>query len=86
MTGAPVWVQRADRYDPALCEAAVESLFASLDCTREIGPETKILLKPNLLAKAAPDQAVTTHPEIVRAVIRACKRRGALCENITVAD
>ena len=86
MTGAPVWVQRADRYDPALCEAAVESLFASLDCTWEIGPETKILLKPNLLAKAAPDQAVTTHPEIVRAVIRACKRRGALCENITVAD
>lgn len=86
MTGAPVWVQRADRYDPALCESAVESLFAALDCTREIGPETKILLKPNLLAKAAPDQAVTTHPEIVRAVIRACKRRGAQCQNITVAD
>lgn len=86
MTGAPVWVQRADRYDPALCESAVEALFDALDCTREIGPETKILLKPNLLAKAAPDQAVTTHPEIVRAVIRACKRRGAQCQNITVAD
>lgn len=82
----PVYLCRADQYDPAVCEAAVERLFAALPCTREIGPDTKILLKPNLLAKAAPDKAVTTHPEVVRAVLHACKRRGARCENIVVAD
>lgn len=84
--GSPVYVARADRYDPALCDAAVERLFDALPCTREIGPDTKLLLKPNLLAKAAPEKAVTTHPEIVRAALRACKRRGARCENIVVAD
>lgn len=84
--GKPVYLCRAACYDPLLCDAAVEQLFAALPCTREIGPETKILLKPNLVAKAAPDKAVTTHPEIVRAVLRACKRRGARCENILVAD
>ena len=81
-----VFVQRADRYDPEVCGPAVEALFAALPCTAEIGPETKILLKPNLLTRAVPEQAVTTHPEILRAVIRACKRRGAKPENITVAD
>jgi uncharacterized protein (DUF362 family) len=30
----------------------------------------RILLKPNLLKARPPDAAVTTHPEIVRAVIR----------------
>ena len=86
MTGAPVWVARADRYDQELCDRAVEALFAGLDCTREIGPGVKILLKPNLLARAAPGQAVTTHPAVVRAVIRACKKRGAAARDITVAD
>ncbi len=82
----PVYICRAARYDPDVCETAVERLFAALPCTQEIGPDTKILLKPNLLARAAPEKAVTTHPEVVRAVIRACKRRGARCEHIIVAD
>lgn len=84
--GKPVSLCRVPQYDPAACDAAVERLFASLPCTSEIGPDTKILLKPNLLSKAAPDKAITTHPEIVRAVLRACKRRGAQCGNIVVAD
>lgn len=82
----PVYLCRAERYDPAVCDEAVERLFAALPCTQAIGPDTKILLKPNLLAKAAPDKAVTTHPEVLRAVLHACKRRGARCENIVVAD
>lgn len=81
-----VAVCSAPDYTPAVCEAAVEKLFAALPCTAKLGPDTRILLKPNLLAKAAPDRAVTTHPEVVRAVIHACLRRGARKENITVAD
>ena len=30
----------------------------------------KVLLKPNLLAPSKPEQSVTTHPEVVRAVIK----------------
>ena len=37
----------------------------------------KILIKPNMLLAAEPDKAVTTHPEVVRAVVRALKARGA---------
>ena len=49
-----------------------------------VGPGKKVLLKPNLLAKHGPDKAVTTHPEVLRAVIRAVKRRGA--DDLLVAD
>ena len=35
-----------------------------------------VLLKVNLLAKALPDKAVTTHPELVRALIRSVKAAG----------
>ena len=37
----------------------------------------RVLLKPNLLTDRRPEQAVTTHPEVVRQVIRWCRRRGA---------
>ena len=81
-----VAVFRADAYTPEACTRAVEGAFAALEAPKRIGPDTKILLKPNLLAKHAPDKAVTTHPEILRAVIRACVRWGAKPQNITMAD
>jgi len=37
----------------------------------------KILVKPNLLSASSPDAAVTTHPSVVRAVIRVLKEAGA---------
>jgi uncharacterized protein (DUF362 family)/Pyruvate/2-oxoacid:ferredoxin oxidoreductase delta subunit len=37
----------------------------------------KILIKPNLLAPKEPDKAVTTHPEIIRAIIKIVKQAGA---------
>lgn len=36
-----------------------------------------VLVKPNLLTDRKPEQAVTTHPEVVRQVIRWLKQRGA---------
>ena len=38
----------------------------------------RILIKPNMLAARRPDQAVTTHPEIVRATIRLVKEAGGV--------
>ena len=37
----------------------------------------KVLLKPNLLTDRTPEQAVTTHPEVVRQVIRRLRSAGA---------
>lgn len=67
----------------ALAEA-VEAVFALSDHAKALGPDTKVLLKPNLLAKHTPDHAVTTHPAVVTAVIRALKKRGVT--QITLAD
>jgi uncharacterized protein (DUF362 family)/NAD-dependent dihydropyrimidine dehydrogenase PreA subunit len=44
----------------------------------------KVLLKPNLLAPSKPEQSVTTHPEVVRAVIKLAYENGA--ESVAVGD
>ncbi len=86
MPNKTVYRAAVSAYDHAAVDAAVESLFASLPAAAKIGANTKILIKPNLLAKHPPAHAVTTHPTVVGAVIRACKARGARAANITVAD
>ncbi|GHT38699.1 hypothetical protein AGMMS49593_08630 [Endomicrobiia bacterium] len=43
-----------------------------------IKPSERILIKPNLLSPKDPSKAVTTHPEIVRAVTRLLKEVGAV--------
>lgn len=43
-----------------------------------VEPGMKVLVKPNLLSARAPEEAVDTHPEVVRAVVRLVKARGAV--------
>lgn len=42
-----------------------------------VNPGEQVLLKPNLLKARPPEAAVTTHPEVVRAVIRLVHEAGA---------
>ena len=42
-----------------------------------VKPGQSVLIKPNLLSDHTPDDAVTTHPEVVRALIRLVKAAGA---------
>ncbi len=44
----------------------------------KITPGSKVLVKPNMLAPKSPEAAVTTHPEVVRTVVRMVKECGAL--------
>ena len=73
-------------YDQPAVDAAVERLLAGLPAAGRLAPGKKVLLKPNLLTGAAPGRAVTTHPAVLKAVIRAVKRRGVAAADITVAD
>jgi uncharacterized protein (DUF362 family)/ferredoxin len=43
-----------------------------------IKPSEKILIKPNLLSPNDPSKAITTHPEVVRAVVKLVKEAGAV--------
>lgn len=78
-----VYFAAAANYDQQTVDAAVERLFCQLPAAQALAGK-RVLLKPNLLAKHTPERAVTTHPAMVRAVIRAVRRRGAA--SITVAD
>ena len=50
----------------------------------QIKPGAKILIKPNLLTATVPEAAITTHPNIVRALIRILKEQGIT--DITFGD
>src|SRR5512143_1762592 len=43
-----------------------------------VKPGSRVLIKPNMLAGKAPEKAVTTHPEVVRATIRPVKEVGGV--------
>jgi uncharacterized protein (DUF362 family)/Pyruvate/2-oxoacid:ferredoxin oxidoreductase delta subunit len=64
-------------YDPQRVMAAVEQ---ALELIGGLGPvvkkDTRVLIKPNLLAAKGPEEAVTTHPEVVAAVAEAVIKAG----------
>jgi len=72
-----VAIARCDNYDPAQVSAAVKR---AVDLTGGIGafvrPGSKVLVKPNLLMAQPPEAGITTHPEVVRAVVRLLKELG----------
>ncbi len=64
-------------YGPALAPA-LEAVLARLGgWDALVQPGRRVLVKPNLLSDATPEQAITTHPELVRQVVRGLKRAGA---------
>ena len=79
-----VLCRRVPAYDSPALDEAVEAMFAASPKAAALGPQSKVLVKPNLLAKHPPQRAVTTHPAVLAACIRALQRRGVT--HITVAD
>lgn len=78
-----VYFVRCRDYGPALPEALDRLLDLTGWLTRQALSGRRVLLKPNLLTDRTPEQAVTTHPELVRHVLRRFKASGA---QVTVGD
>jgi uncharacterized protein (DUF362 family) len=38
-------------------------------CSDAVGPGSRVVVKPNLLAPAPPDRAIVTHPLVVKGVV-----------------
>lgn len=74
-----------DSYDEAQVYEAVKAGLGLLGGIEQfVRPEEKILLKPNLLSKALPQKAITTHPAVFGAVARLLKEAG--CQKLSYGD
>jgi uncharacterized protein (DUF362 family) len=68
---------RCDTYDFSRVRAAIELLLEPIGGMRSfVSPGEQILLKPNMLSVKSPEQAVTTHPAVVRAVAELVREAG----------
>jgi uncharacterized protein (DUF362 family) len=73
-----VALARCESYEPAEVSGALDKAVGHLGGWAAFtGAGERLLLKPNLLKGSPPEEAVTTHPEILRAVARALKAQGS---------
>jgi uncharacterized protein (DUF362 family)/Pyruvate/2-oxoacid:ferredoxin oxidoreductase delta subunit len=72
-----VVLARCDNYDLIRVREAIARLLEPLGGMKAfVCPGERILLKPNMLSVKTPEQAVTTHPSIVRAVAELVREAG----------
>jgi uncharacterized protein (DUF362 family) len=72
-----VAIERCMRYELGEVRRALNNLvqpFGGFEAV--ISPGQKVLIKPNLLAAAAPSEAVTTHPAVIRALVELVHEAG----------
>ena len=72
-------------YEYDAVKTAVKAIFdACGGIGKLVAPGTKVALKPNLVAKRKPEEAATTHPSVLRAVVELCVEAGGsviVCES-----
>lgn len=74
-----VVVARTESYTPSVVATGLDEVLAGLGgMSAFIKLGDRVLVKPNMLEGLPPDKAVTTHPEVLRAVIRQVKNTGAI--------
>lgn len=72
-----VCLNACSSYDTATVYAIIDGFFEQPAIKEKITHGCSVVIKPNLVIRRSPDEATTTHPEVVGAVIRAVKRLGA---------
>ena len=75
---------QADDYSQQTIERAVRRVFAELEISPELFRGKNVLVKPNLLMRRRPEEATTTHPQVMRAVILRLQEMGA--KQVVIAD
>jgi uncharacterized protein (DUF362 family)/Pyruvate/2-oxoacid:ferredoxin oxidoreductase delta subunit len=74
-----VALEKAESYSRCEVKKRIESLLSYLGGIKAfVSPGDRVLLKPNMLSAKQPEAAVTTHPEIVRAVIELVRDAGGI--------
>lgn len=75
---------RCETYEQKEVQAAVGRLFALIGGVEDLVREKAVTVKPNLLLPRSPEDATTTHPQVLRAVVLALFDAGA--RSVTVAE
>ena len=76
---ATVSLARCPDYDQARVDVAIQEALDHLGgIGRFVKPGDRVLLKFNLLVGAPPEKAITTHPAVVRAMIRQVRAAGGV--------
>lgn len=70
---------KEDLIYPAICKA-----MEALSIEKDMHPDLKVVLKPNLIMAKTPDVPTTTHPLVIKCVVRWLKEHGV--KNITLAE
>src|SRR6185369_601710 len=74
-----VAIEKVASYDQELVETGLKNLLAPFGGIKAfVRPGERVLLKPNMLSAKPPEAAVTTHPAILRGVIRLVQEAGAV--------
>ena len=74
-----VSIAKCDTYEPEQVYQAISKSLALLgERSQFIKPGMRVLLKCNLLMRKKPEEAATTHPEVVSAVARWVKEAGGI--------
>lgn len=77
-----VAIEKCERYEDA-GKAVEEGLKKLGGIESFVKKGEKVLIKPNLLGPRKPEEAVTTHPEVVRALIKQLKK---VTEDISIGE
>ncbi|HTY08060.1 MAG TPA: DUF362 domain-containing protein, partial [Candidatus Edwardsbacteria bacterium] len=68
-----------ESYDVAAVQAAIVKALEPLGGMGAfVKQDKKVLLKPNLLQASKPEEAITTHPAMVEAVINLVRQAGGI--------
>ena len=71
---ANVAILKCNGYEPSLVQSKVREAVNLLGgISNFITPKSKVLIKPNLLIAKEPEYGITTHPEVMRAIIKLLK-------------
>lgn len=74
-----VGLERVGEYDREQVKAGLIRLLEPLGgMERYVKPGERVLIKPNMLSAKPPEAAVTTHPELLRAVIELVRQAGGV--------
>lgn len=79
-----VSVTHTPSYEPERVYADVKRHFLLLGIDKKLCPGMNVLIKPNLVMKRTPEEATTTHPAVIEAIVRCVQSCGVT--DITLAD